>query len=183
LICCHLQSELAELQSKQRAFDQDDLAADQETKQCARNFSDRKRAQEANKQEQKERWKLMKQVRETLKEYREALLFESTLATLPSPTKSVLRAFQKEYYNEGEKKSEPFPTLGGSSAGIYDDIDDLVALRVQDDRDRLTTFAQERLAFMFPVSAVHVPVKAIKRRGCEVLKAAKWKLRSQVVTD
>jgi hypothetical protein len=148
----YLQSELAELQSKQRAFDQEDLAADQDTKQCARNFSDFKNAQESNDQRQKERWELTKQVRETLKEYREALLFESTLVTLPSPTKSVLRAFQKEYYNEGDKTCEPFPTLGGSSAGIYDDIDDLVALRVQDDQDRLTRFAKEHLAFMFPVS-------------------------------
>jgi hypothetical protein len=149
----YLQSELAELQAKQHAYDQEDLSADLATKQCARNFTDFKRAQEASDTRQKERWKLMKQIRETLKEYREALLFESTLATLPRPSKGVLRAFQKEYYNEKDKKSEPFPTLGGSSAGIYDDIDDLVALRVQDDQDRLTNFAQEHLAFLFPVSS------------------------------
>jgi hypothetical protein len=148
----YLQSELAELYAKQRNFDDADLAADIDIQRCARNFTDFRKAAEADDPRQKERWELMKQVRETMKEYREALLFESTLATIPSPTKGVLRAFQKEYYNEGDEKCDPFPTLGGSSAGIYDDIDDLVALRVQDDQDRLTRFAQEHLAFLFPVS-------------------------------
>jgi hypothetical protein len=146
----YLQSELAELQAKQRAFDQYDLKADLETKQCARNFADFQRAMQADETKQKDRWKLMKDIRETLKEYREALLFESTLATLPRPSKGVLRAFQTEFYNQTGGKGEPFPTLGGHSAGIYDDIDDLVALRVQEDQDRLTTFAQEHLAFLFP---------------------------------
>jgi hypothetical protein len=171
----YLQSELAELQAKQCAFDHEDLTAGQDTagqdtKQCARNFANFRKAAEANEQKQKERWEVMKKTRETLKEYREALLFESTLATLPSPTKGVLRAFQKEYYNEGEKDCEPFPTLGGSSAGIYDDIDDLVALQVQDDQDRLTSFAQEHLAFLFPVSAAYVPVMETNRGAGEESK-------------
>jgi hypothetical protein len=169
----YLQSELAELQAKQHAFDQDDLAAELATKQCARNFSDFKKAQEANEPKQQERWELMKQIRDTLKDYREALLFESTLATLPRPSKSILRAFQTEFYNHSDKKSDPFPTLGGHSAELYDDIDDLVALRVRDDQDRLTRFAQEHLAFLFPVSAIYIPVKETKRRVCEELKAAK----------
>ena len=148
----YLQSELAELQAKQRAFDQEDSTANLSIKQCARNYSDFEKAVKANEAKQKDRWKLMKDIRETLKEYREALLFESTLATLPRPPKGVIRAFQIEYYNQSDGKREPFPTLGGHSAGIYDDIDDLIALRVQDDQDRLTTFAQEHLAFLFPVS-------------------------------
>ncbi|KAI4959092.1 hypothetical protein J4E86_002813 [Alternaria arbusti] len=152
----YLQSELAELQARQFVLDQADLHANLETKQCARNFADFQKATEINDVDQEERWKLMKDIRETLKEYREALLFESTLATLPRPPKGVLRAFQMEFYNQSDGKGEPFPTLGGHSAGIYDDIDDLVALRVQDDQDRLTTFAQEHLAFLFPVSGAIV---------------------------
>jgi hypothetical protein len=101
---------------------------------------------------QKERWQLVKKVRETMKEYREALLFESTLATLPSPSKKTMRAFRQVYYNQADGKGEPFPTLGGRSAELYDDIDDLVALRVQETSDRLSKFAHERLGFLFPVS-------------------------------
>jgi hypothetical protein len=148
----YLQSELAELHSKQRAFDQEDLTADLPTKQCARNFADFRRSASANGLKQKERWEVVKQVRETLKEYREALLFESTLAALPPPSKRTMRAFRQVYYNQAGGKGEPFPTLGGSSAGLYDDIDDLVALRVQETSDRLSNFAHERLGFFFPVS-------------------------------
>jgi hypothetical protein len=146
----YLQSELAELDTKQRKFDQEDLIADMPTKQCARHFAKFQEEAQANNAKQIERWELVKQIRETLKDYREALLFESTLATLPRPSKGVLRAFQAEFYNQTQGKGEPFPTLGGHSAGLYDDIDDLVALRVQEDQDRLTTFAQEHLAFLFP---------------------------------
>ncbi|CAN9105265.1 unnamed protein product [Alternaria alternata] len=146
----YLQSELAELEAKQCAFDQHDLTADLETKQCARNFADFQKAVQAKDTTQEERWQLMREIREKLKEYREALLFESTLATLPRPPKGVLRAFQSVFYNESYGKSEAFPTLGGHSAGLYDDIDDLVALRVHDDQDRLTVFAQKHLAFLFP---------------------------------
>jgi hypothetical protein len=44
----YLQSELAELHAKQRAFDQEDLTADMPTKQCARNFSSRSRKNDGN---------------------------------------------------------------------------------------------------------------------------------------
>lgn len=148
----YLQSELAELQAKQHAFDQHDLKADLKTKQCARNLADFQGAVQAKDAIQEERWQLMKDIREKLKEYREALLFESTLAALPRPPKGVLGAFRSVFYNQNHGQGEPFPTLGGHSAGLYDDIDDLVALRVRDDQDRLTTFAQEHLAFFFPVS-------------------------------
>jgi hypothetical protein len=150
----YLQSELAEIQAKQRAFDQEDLVADMHTKQCARNFADfEKAASQTNGDErQKERWKLIKEARETMKEYRKALLFESTLSALPRPSKSIVRAFREVFYNQADGKGEPFPTLGGHSAALYDDIDDLVALRVQETGDRLTDFAHEHLAFLFPVS-------------------------------
>jgi hypothetical protein len=148
----YLQSELAELQHPQRSFDQEDLSSNLTTdnKKCARNFLDFSLAAEAQDQEQKERWDLMLRIRGLLKEHREALLFESTLATMLPPSKRVLRAFQEEYYNQHDGDNEPFPTLGGHSAGLYDDIEDLVALKVVDDSDRLTNFAQAHLAFMFP---------------------------------
>jgi hypothetical protein len=100
----YLQSKLAELQAKQCAFDQEDLTvgqdtAGQNTKQCARNFANFRKAAEADELKQKMLWEVMERTRKTLKEYRKALLFESTLATLPSPTKGVLRAFRREYYN------------------------------------------------------------------------------------
>ncbi|XPS96317.1 hypothetical protein M3J09_005587 [Ascochyta lentis] len=147
----YIQSELAELHNQQRKFDLEDLVADLATKKCARDYEVFEKTATGNADaNQAKRWELMLKVRRTMKEYREALFFESTLATLPPPSKSVLRAFQEEYYNKTDGRADPFPTLGGTSTGLYDDIDDLVALRVQNDPDRMTKFAQENLAFLFP---------------------------------
>lgn len=149
----YLQSELAELYAKQRRLDLEDVSATLKAKQCARNFADfEKAAGDGGDAKQKEKKDLMLQIRSTLKEYRESLIFESTLATLPNPSKRVLRAFQNEFHNRLDGKGQPFPTLGGSSADVYDDVDDLVALRVEDSKDRLTRFAQAYLAFLFPVN-------------------------------
>jgi hypothetical protein len=149
----YLQSELAELQAKQREYDEQDFRGDLDTKQCARNYAEfQKQSEAGGSEDQIKRRKLMLRVRETLKEYREAMLFESTMATMPAPSKGVLRAFQENFYNTPGGKGKPLPTLGGNSSNIYDDRDDLVALRVQDSPDRLSNFAQEKLAFLFPVS-------------------------------
>jgi len=149
----YLQSELSELQAKQRAFDEHDANADLATKQCARNYSEFETAAgQGRNSKQKERMRTVNRIRYTLKEYRKALLFESTLASLPPPSKRVLRAFRTEFFNEGSDGSKGFPTLGGHSADLWDDIDDLVALRVQEDQDRLTRFAQDHLGCLFPVS-------------------------------
>jgi hypothetical protein len=157
----YLQSDLAELQAKQRAFDEQDINADLATKQCARNYSEfETAASQGRSPKQKERMDTVRQIRSTLKEYREALLFESTLASLPPPSKRVLRAFRTEFFNEALDSSKGFPTLGGHSVDLWDDIDDLVALRVQEDQDRLTTFAQDHLGCLFPVSKDE-PVQAI----------------------
>lgn len=149
----YLQSELAELQWKQQAFDEEDLKADMATKQCARNYADfENAATQHQNSRQKERKELVKKIRCTLKEYRKALLLESTLISLPPPSKKVLRAFRTEFFNQS-LGSKSFPTLGGHSASLYDDINDLVALRVQENQDRLTSFAQDHLACLFPDQA------------------------------
>ncbi|KAF2107287.1 hypothetical protein BDV96DRAFT_506453 [Lophiotrema nucula] len=147
----YLQSELAELQWKQRCFDQEDARSDMDTKQCARNWEAfRRTAAQPDDTRQKDRMELMRQIRQNMKEYREALLFESTLASIPPPSKRVLNAFRLDFFNGPRDSKTSFPTLGGHSADLYDNIDDLVALRVQEDQDRLTTFVQDRLGCLFP---------------------------------
>lgn len=152
----YLQSELAELEATQRKYDQEDLLADLATKQCARNFADFQEAAMNTSKDtrQKDRMRLMRQIRGTLREYREAMMFESTLASLPLPSKGIWSAFRAVYKNETDGRGKPFPTLGGTSENLYEDIDDLVALRAVDGPDKLTKFAQEQLAFIFPVSHV-----------------------------
>jgi hypothetical protein len=149
----YLQSELAELQSQQRAFDQADLTSNLDEKKCARSFAEFEAAASptSSNARQKERWHVMVRIRQVIKEYREAMLLESTFASLPRPPKSVFSAFRGRFYNENNGHGEPFAILGGHSAALYDDIDDLVTLKVQTDPDRLTSFAQKHLAFLFPV--------------------------------
>jgi hypothetical protein len=149
----YLQSELAELHAQQQRLDAEDVMADMKTKQFARNYADfEKAAGDGGDPKQKERMDLVLKIRGTLKEYRESLIFESTLATIPIPSKRVLKAFQNEFHNKTDGMGEPFPTLGGCSANIYERVDDLVALKVEDGKDRLNSFAQGYLAFLFPVS-------------------------------
>jgi hypothetical protein len=80
------------------------------------------------------------------------MLSESTLATLPSPTKQTLKAFRHHFFNVEAGSSDTFPTLGGESAAAYDDDHDLVAVKGEEDVDRLTTFVQNHLSFLFHVS-------------------------------
>ena len=144
-------TELVELQWKQQAFDDEDLKADMATKQCARNYTNFENAATDRNSKQGERKEFVKNVRYTLKEYHKVLLADSMLASLPPPSKRVLCAFRIEFFNES-LGSKSFPTLGGHSAGLYDNLDDLVTLRAPEDQDQLTSFVQEHLGILFPVS-------------------------------
>ncbi|KAH7413880.1 hypothetical protein DE146DRAFT_750072 [Phaeosphaeria sp. MPI-PUGE-AT-0046c] len=150
----YLQSELAELHEQQQRFDEADVIADlEDMKQCARNFKDfNKAVANGGDPRQKERKELMLEIRSTLKEYREALMFESTLASMLLLSDMVLRTFRDQFHNKNDGKNAPYATLGGNSEHLYDDKDDIVALRLEDSPDRLTKFVQEHLAFMFPRS-------------------------------
>ena len=85
----------------------------------------------------------------------EALFYENRLASLPHPTKRTLEAFRYCFFNH--HSGSPFPTLGGHSTALFDDEDDLLALR-DEDRDPLTAFLQDRCARIFRVS-----------RGCAII--------------
>lgn len=44
-----------------------------------------------------------------------------------------------------------FPTLGGNSKGLYHDANDLVALKIPAEQDRLSKLMQDNFAFLFKV--------------------------------
>ena len=82
----------------------------------------------------------------------EAILLESALISFKSPTPRILEAFRNVFHNKSDDKKEPYPTLGGQDAGILDDANDLMALRIPPGEDRLTTFLRDYLPFLFVVS-------------------------------
>ncbi|EUC29461.1 hypothetical protein COCCADRAFT_29450 [Bipolaris zeicola 26-R-13] len=143
----HLQSQLAELQAEQDALDRKDALGPLEVKQYSRNWAEFTAAT-VNDPHQKRRKELSDEIGQTLKEYREALLYESQLASLPRPPKRTLEAFRFKFFNYGSGK--PYPTLGAHSRALFDDDDDLVVLKVQD-RDRLTAFLQDHCSRIFKV--------------------------------
>lgn len=79
----------------------------------------------------------------------EALIFESTLASVPRPDKNTLKAFRSAFFRK--LGNEHLPLLEGHSAEVYDDPDDLVALHNSKPPDRLTTFVKNDLGFLFKV--------------------------------
>jgi hypothetical protein len=74
------------------------------------------------------------------------------MACLPCPTHKTLKAFHRKFFNRTSENPVGYPMLGGSSDELYNDRDDLVALKVPEDPDRLTTFVQDHMGYMFEVS-------------------------------
>jgi hypothetical protein len=147
----YLQSELAELEAKQDTFDAEDLRASTEEKGVASNWlAFKARAAEDGNEREKERMQLVREIREKIKEYREAILLESTLVGLKSPSRRTWTAMRNTFYNTDS--GEEYPTLGGNSAGLYDDRNDLMALRVGTEEDRLTAFMRYSCPWLFVVS-------------------------------
>ncbi|KAK3681001.1 hypothetical protein B0T22DRAFT_502515 [Podospora appendiculata] len=135
-----LQSEIAELQAQLDAFDaQDSDISNHETIQSLRNWNDYKSRASTD----PSRMNLVCQIRETLREYREALLFESTLASIPPPGRKTLKAFRLNSFHGRQEDHGSFPTLGGNSSTLYDDAVDLLALHAVEQRDRMTVFVQD----------------------------------------
>ena len=151
---------MAELEAKQDAFDQEDLGASTEEKRTASNWLafNAKAAEDGNGREKK-RMKIVKEVREKIKEYREAILLESTLISLKSPSRRTWKAFQNTFHNADSE--EPYPTLGGNSASLYDNRNDLMALRVGTEEDRLTAFMRYSCPWLFVVSWWSVSIQLV----------------------
>ncbi|KAI8680304.1 hypothetical protein NCS57_00310600 [Fusarium keratoplasticum] len=146
-----LQSELAELQAKLDEYDCEDREGGAEALQSLRNWEDYKKRND----KESDRIKLLEKIRTTLKEYREAMIFESTLATIPPPDRKTLKAFRINFFHGRPEESRDWPMLGGHSSDLYDDPDDLVVLHTAEPPDRLTLFVQDYFGFLFKDKDTH----------------------------
>ncbi|KAJ3544900.1 hypothetical protein NM208_g2782 [Fusarium decemcellulare] len=145
-----LQSELAELQAKLDEYDEEDKKS-REGLQALRNWEEYKSKNDHN----SDRIRLVEKIRGTMKEYREAMMFESTLATIPAPDRKTLKAFQINFFHGKLEDRDAFPMLGGHSSSLYDDPDDLVVLHRAEPPDRLTMFVQDYFGFLFKEPDTH----------------------------
>jgi hypothetical protein len=73
------------------------------------------------------------------------------MASLPRPTHKTLKAFHQIFFNKTSEDPGEHPLLVGSSKYLYDDEEDLVALKVPEHPDLLTTFVQDHMGYMFEV--------------------------------
>lgn len=80
----------------------------------------------------------------------EALLLESSILALRPPTKQSHAAFRNYFMNRDCSRID-FPTLTGASETLYDDREDLVALKRQAEEDRLSAFFRKHMGFFFQV--------------------------------
>lgn len=80
-------------------------------------------------------------------------MLESTLLSIKEPSSRTLKAFQNVFNNVNPTKpKDSFPTLGGSSAELYDHKDDLMMLVADGQEDRLTALLRHYFAVFFTVS-------------------------------
>lgn len=172
----YLQSELVELEARQDALDAEDLRTTLEDKKSVRNWQTLKsRAIEPGNTREKERLSVSEEIRRKIKEYsrisyvpfheadsftrsatgsqviEESLMLESALLTLKKPQTRTLTAF-RNIFNNLDESGYGYPTLGGRSANILNDANDLVALRTRDEEDRLTSFLRYSVPLLFVVS-------------------------------
>ncbi len=82
------------------------------------------------------------------------MILESILLSLKPPEPRTLEAFRNVFHNVGLQCAS-YPTLGGHSATIYDEANDLVALKGSCDEDRLTHFLRKHFPILF--IANHLP--------------------------
>ncbi|KAF2117279.1 hypothetical protein BDV96DRAFT_23373 [Lophiotrema nucula] len=142
----HLQSELCELEAQQDALDDQDRNGSTENKQFARNWEEARKHSTGS---QKERVELALKIREKLKEYKEAILLDTTLLSLQPPSDRVWDALRHKFHNISPGDLKGWPTLGGASIAILEDQDDLVSLKPPAEQDRLTSFVRDRFGFIF----------------------------------
>ncbi|KAF2653850.1 hypothetical protein K491DRAFT_769235 [Lophiostoma macrostomum CBS 122681] len=131
----HLESELAELEAKQDNFDEAELQGKNWQTRSIRYFEDTVGPND------------LPSTASHLIHAGEAVFYECHVASLPQPTKPTLQAF-RHYFFHGQNSSN-YPMLGAHSKSLFDDVDDLVALRAPEDRDRLTAFVQDHLSWAF----------------------------------
>jgi hypothetical protein len=75
-------------------------------------------------------------------------ILESTILSFRRPSQQTYKAFYNEFHNV-EDGEEPFPTLGGTSASVYDDRNDIMALARPAEEDRLTMFLRKHCPILF----------------------------------
>ncbi|MCJ1245211.1 hypothetical protein MMC30_002412 [Trapelia coarctata] len=160
----YLQSRLIQLEAKQDRYDAEDLQdGDLEAKRAATSWEDFEASSTVR---EREKWRMetAEAIQKTLKEYHEALLLHSGVLKLEAPANRTLKAFKDWFGNPNEGNTR----LRGQSSHILDDENDLIALRIPAEQDRLTKLVQRYFPLLFmteagPGSIAYISEKRLAR--------------------
>ncbi|KAJ9615834.1 hypothetical protein H2200_001911 [Cladophialophora chaetospira] len=155
----HLQSQVAELEARQRCLDEEDFAADDDlTIARCRDWgqlmsastmepetgANRAQKDEDNRQRHaaQVRIELAKDIQAKLAEYQQALINQATLLAMRPPTKHDYSVF-RQYFDHSllPNNTRVYKMLQGNSGALYDDLGDL--------DDRILRFLREWLPWIF----------------------------------
>ncbi|KAK8109230.1 hypothetical protein PG984_015031 [Apiospora sp. TS-2023a] len=139
-----MQSELYELQTELDSIDRQD-ASSNESRNATQDWVDFKKRGES----EPRRMQLVLEIRSLMSEYRQALLSESQMASFPVPDPRTLEAFRWQLWRGLPWMLGSECALGGNGRYIYDDHNALAALRVPDQHDRMSQFAENHLGRLF----------------------------------
>jgi hypothetical protein len=81
----------------------------------------------------------------------EALVVHQTLLNSKPPATTTVKAMRNWFLDKNSGNAELRPQLWGSSKTKYDEIHDLVALRVPTDQDRISEFILNNFSVFFQV--------------------------------
>ncbi|TVY18730.1 hypothetical protein LARI1_G002861 [Lachnellula arida] len=149
------QAELAELEEELKENDEEDSQArDEVAVDCQRDWSVFERSAGEGVVREKRRMELVMKVREKLGKYHTALAAHQTLLNAQPPSPSTVKALRAWFFdNTNTSASRQIPRLWGASERMYDNVHDLVALRVPADQDRLSSFIQNNFSLLFQTSS------------------------------
>ncbi|KAL8703745.1 MAG: hypothetical protein Q9201_003070 [Fulgogasparrea decipioides] len=168
----YLQSELVELEAEQDALETEDQYSSTDELKGSRDWNILKaRGRGESYERDQKRLCLVYEIRQKLKEYREALIRESTPLSLKRPGKRTLEAFRNKFMN-ADSSGENFPTLGGRSASILDDENELVTLRAWPHDDKLTSFLRRYFALFFVKRTTNSRLAYLSERRLKIVVAS-----------
>ncbi|TVY44319.1 hypothetical protein LSUB1_G001291 [Lachnellula subtilissima] len=163
------QAELAELEEELKDNDDEDSQTrDKVALDCQRDWSVFELSAGEGVEREKRRMELVMKIREKLEKYHTALATQQTLLNAPPPSPSTVKALRKWFFNNtstGRPTSHETPRLWGASERMYDNIHDLVALRVPADQNRLSSVVQNNFSLLFQTSSLDGTTAYISERS------------------
>ncbi|PVH69244.1 hypothetical protein DL98DRAFT_439446 [Cadophora sp. DSE1049] len=173
----YLQSNLNELEAKLLVFDQDDVVAGEgnpDFRLSIRAYDTLKAAAERHRSHDgkaHERVELHKQIKDAMREYRDALIQEREVRAFKKPARLPLSIFEREFNREGNR-------LLGYDQKLLEERQDLLTLKTSED-DRLNRLLRYACYIM---SVTFSGILLLGAMAClSLISNRSWKLRLGMV--